>query len=177
VIAPCGNAPPLLAFVTSSSLTMLFRTSFTISLSRVLQITLYFARGLVHLRFVKVLSTGRKIRKYENMVFCDCLQSISGCIPVYVDRTKSLNFYGANYRACFNWDGAHNRALIIIHLKKSVKRSYINLEYKTLTNIVYEDKMSAQPAQRRSNSIVFQCASLNIFVVVYLTNLNTTLIG
>jgi len=65
-------------------------------------------------------------------------------IGTYVDSTKSLNFYGANYRACFNWDGAHNRALIIIHLKKSVKRSYINLEYKTLTNIVYEDKMSAQ---------------------------------
>ena len=33
VIAPCGNAPPLLAFVTSSSLTMLFRTSFTKNLS------------------------------------------------------------------------------------------------------------------------------------------------
>ena len=66
------------------------------------------------------------------------------CIGTYVDSTKSLNFYGANYRACLYWDVAHNRAIVIIHLKKSVKGSYINLEYKTLLNIVYEDKMSAQ---------------------------------
>ena len=50
-------------------------------------------------------------------------------IPVYVDSTKSLNFFGATYRACLNWD---------------IKGSYIYLEYKTLINIVYEDKMSAQ---------------------------------
>ena len=65
-------------------------------------------------------------------------------IGTYVDSTKSLNFYGANYRACLNWDVAHNRALVIINMKKSFKGSYIRLEYKTLTNIVYEDKMSAQ---------------------------------
>ena len=108
-------------------------------------------------------------------IACDGLQSISRCI--YVDSKKSLNCYGANYCACLNWDVAHNRAILRLHLNKSVEQSYINLEQKTLNYIVYEDKMSAQSAQQRSNFIVFQCASLNIFVVVYLTNWNTTLIG
>ena len=69
------------------------------------------------------------------MVYCDFRMH-----TVCVDSTKPLNFYGANYCACLNWDGAHNRAIIIIHLKKSVKGSYNYLECKTLGDVVYEDK-------------------------------------
>ena len=63
---------------------------------------------------------------------------------IYVDSTKSLDIHGANYHACLNWDVAHNCTIIIVLLKKSVKGTHINLEYKTLNNNVYEDKMSAQ---------------------------------
>ena len=46
-------------------------------------------------------------------------------IGIYVDSTKSLNFYGANYRACLDWDVAHNRAIVISTGRKALKEAIL----------------------------------------------------